>query len=141
MVISLQSTNRIVTSVGRIHIEFDVADLNQILRTANEGLELYIAKRKTYYSWYSVEDVVRKNCRRSDLSSKFCQSTLKSQVLPIQLMILHYVLQHVISPRLAHRDEVTRLDMALLDRILEGGVLNVGYTILHHMLSTSCIAK
>ena len=56
-------------------------------------------------------------------------------------MILHYVLQHVISPRLGYWDEVTRLDVALLDRILEGIVLKVGYIILHHMLSTLCIAK
>ena len=31
--------------------------------------------------------------------------------------------------------------MALLDSILQGGVLNVGYIIIHHMLSTLCIAK
>lgn len=92
MVISLQTTNRIVTSVGGIHIEFDVVDLNDILRTPNERLEHYTAKSKIDYSWYSVEDIVRKICRCFDLSFKFCKSTLKSQTLPLQLRILHYVL-------------------------------------------------
>ena len=78
---------------------------------------------------------------RSDLSFEFCNSTLKSQALPLQLRILYSVLYHVISPRSGLDDKVTHLDMALLDSILQGRVLNVGYTILHHMLNSVGIAK
>ncbi|KAH9716703.1 hypothetical protein KPL71_021554 [Citrus sinensis] len=55
--------------------------------------------------------------------------------------ILHYVLHHVITPRFGHADEVSRLDVAILDCILEERVLNIGYIILHHMLSTPSLAK
>ena len=92
MLIYSQTTNRVGTSIGGIPIEFDVVDLNKILRTPNEGLELYTARGRIDYPWYSVEDVVRKICRHSDLSFKFCNSTLKSQALPFQLRILHSVL-------------------------------------------------
>ena len=58
MLISSQTTNRIVTSIGGIPIEFDVANLNKILRTPNKGLELYTARGIIDYPWYFVEDVV-----------------------------------------------------------------------------------
>ena len=75
------------------------------------------------------------------MSSAFCRSSLKSQALPIQTRILHCVLHHVITPRSRHADEVNRLDVAILDCILEEMMLNIGYIIIHHMLSTPCLAK
>ena len=75
------------------------------------------------------------------MSSAFCRSPLKSQDLPLQTIILHYVLHHVITPRARHADEVNRLDVAILDYILGDRVLNIGYIILHHMLSTPYLAK
>lgn len=134
-------SNRIVTNVGRIHIEFDVALLNSILGTPNEGLEIYSARAKIKQPWFSLENAVRKICRRRDLSTAFCNSPLKSQALPLQTRILHYVLHHVITPRGGHADEVSRLDVAILDCILEERVLNIGYIILNHMLSTPNLAK
>ncbi|KAH9704287.1 hypothetical protein KPL70_011393 [Citrus sinensis] len=134
-------SNRIVTNVGRVHIEFDVALLNSILGTPNEGLEIYSARAKIKQPWFSLENAVRKICRRRDLSTAFCNSPLKSQALPLQTRILHYVLHHVITPRAGHADEVSRLDVAILDCILEERVLNIGYIILHHMLSTPNLAK
>ena len=47
----------------------------------------------------------------------------------------------MITPRAGHADEVSRLDVAILDCILEERVLNIGYIILHHMLSTPNLAK
>lgn len=85
--------------------------------------------------------VVRKICRCSDLSLKFCKSTLKSQALPLHMKILHNVLQHVISLKYRHGDAITYLDVYILDSILEGRVLNVGNIIVQHMLSTLCIGK
>ena len=137
----MEGSNRIVTNVGGVHIEFDVGLLNSILGTPNEGLELYSARAKIKEPWFSLENVIRKICRRGDLSTAFCNSPLKSQALPLQTRILHYVLHHVITPRADHADEVSRLDVAILDCILEERVLNIGYIILHHMLSTPNLAK
>lgn len=49
---------------------------------------------------------------------------------------IYTVLQHVIIPRKRHGNEVSRLDVALLDSILESKKLNVGYIIIQHMLGT-----
>ena len=137
----MEVSDKIVTSVRGIHIEFDVALLNRILGTPNEGLELYSARTKIDYPWFLIENVVQKICRRHDLSSEFCRSPLKSQSLPLQIRILYYVLHHVITPRFFHADEVNSLDVAILDCILEGRVLNVSYIIFHHMLNTPYITK
>ena len=59
----MEASDKIVTSVGGVRIEFDIALLNRILGTPNEGLELYSAKAKIKYSWFSLENVVRKNYR------------------------------------------------------------------------------
>lgn len=41
----------------------------------------------------------------------------------------------MISPKSGHGDEVTRLNVTILDSVIEGKVLNIRYIILHHMLS------
>ncbi|KAH9705040.1 hypothetical protein KPL70_011720 [Citrus sinensis] len=99
-------SNRIVINVEGVHIEFDVALLNSILGTPNEGLELYSTRAKIKDPWFSLKNAVRKICRRS-----------------------------------GHADEVSRLDVTILDCILEERVLNIGYIILHHMLSTPSLVK
>ena len=54
----MEISDKIVTSVGGIHIEFDVAKLNRILGTLNKGLELYSARTKIDYHWFSIENDV-----------------------------------------------------------------------------------
>lgn len=54
---------------------------------------------------------------------------------------IYTILQHVIIPRKRHGNEVTRLDIALLDSILESKKLNVGYIIIQHMLDAQNIGN
>ncbi|KAH9751164.1 hypothetical protein KPL71_014169 [Citrus sinensis] len=42
----------------------------------------------------------------------------RSQLLPFQVRILHIILQHMVTPRQGHTDEVTRLDVGLLDSLI-----------------------
>lgn len=60
--------------------------------------------------------------------------------LPLQ-MILHSILQHVISPQPGHGDEVNHLDLAIWNLILKGRAINVGYTILKYMIYTPNMAN
>ena len=43
------------------------------------------------------------------------------------------------TPRKGHSDEVTRLDVGLLDSLITGRPINLGYVIVRHMLSTPAI--
>lgn len=132
---SSEEVDRVTTNVAGIPIEFDLQKLNAILKTSNDGFRVYSFRHRIEETWFSVVDAVRNVCRRSDLSEKFCHGSLKSQALPLQVRVLHNILQHIISHRKGHSDEVTRLDVVLLDSILVGRKLNVGYIILQHMRS------
>ena len=68
MIFSSNTTSRIFTNVAGIHLEFDVEDLNMILRTQNEGFLVYTSRSRIDHPWYSVVDVVQNICRRDDLS-------------------------------------------------------------------------
>ena len=68
---------------------------------------------------------------------KDCNGTIKSQALCLGIWILYNALQHVISPKKRHADIVTQLDLALLDSILKGRGVNVGFVIFQLMLSTT----
>ncbi|KAH9724699.1 hypothetical protein KPL70_007586 [Citrus sinensis] len=84
-------------------------------------------------------DGVRNICRRRDLSDEICLLPFWSQLLPLQVRILHTILQHIVTPRKGHSDEVTRLDVALLDSLLTDRPINLGYIIVRYMLSTPAV--
>lgn len=52
------------------------------------------------------------------------------------MRILHTILQHIVTFRKGHSDELARMDVGLLDSLLERRLINLGYVILRHMLST-----
>ena len=60
-------------------------------------------------------------------------------MLPLQVCILHTILQHIITPRKGHSDEVAWLDVGLLDSLLTGRPINLGYIIMRHMLTTPAV--
>lgn len=76
-----------------------------------------------------------------DLSNDICHMPFPSQLLPLQVRVLHNILQHVITPRKGHVDEVTRLDVRLLDCIICHRQVNLGYVIMRHILSTSKVSN
>ena len=122
-----------------IPIEFIVEDLNSILGTNHIGLELYTSPKELQFNCFSYVDAVRNIYIHRDLSDDVCSLPFQSQLLPMQIRILHSILQHIVTPRKQHSDEVTRLDVGLLDCLFRRRPVNLGYIILHHMLSTLAV--
>ena len=54
----------------------------------------------------------------------------------MHIRILYSILQHIVTPRKGHSDEVTRLDIGLRDCLLRRRPVNLGYIILCHILFT-----
>ena len=75
-----------------------------------------------------------------DLSDDICHMPFPSQLLPLQVRVLHNILKHVITPRKGH-DEVTHLDVRLLDCIIRHQQVNLGYVIMRHTLSTTKVSS
>ncbi|KAH9745941.1 hypothetical protein KPL70_004261 [Citrus sinensis] len=139
MEISDTRPNRIVTQVGRVPIEFDDADLADFLGISCKGLDIYTSRKTLSFDTFSHTHGVRNICRRRDLSDEICMLHFRSQLLPLQVRILHSILQHIVTLRKGHSDEVTRLDVALLDSLLTDRPINLGYIIVRHMLSTPAV--
>ncbi|KAH9725564.1 hypothetical protein KPL70_007924 [Citrus sinensis] len=131
--------DRIVTQVGGVHIEFDVELLNNILGISNDGHRIYTSRKALFFSTFSHHRGVRNICRRRDLTYDICNLAFWSQLLPLQVRILHFILQHIITLRKGHSDEVIRLDVGLLDSLITGRPINLGYIIVRHMLSIPAV--
>ena len=68
-----------------------------------------------------------------------CSLPFQSQLLPMHVRILYSILHYIVTPRKGHSDEVTCLDVGLLDCLLRRRPVNLGYIMLCHMLSTPAI--
>ena len=105
------------------------------------GLDLYITRKELEFSEFCHMDGVRNICRHRDLSDDVCSLYFRSQLLPFQVQILHIILQHMVTSRQGHTDEVTRLDVGLLDSLIRKRYVSLSYTILCHMLSTPRVSS
>ena len=126
----------IYTSIGGVCIAFNEAELCSILGIYYGGLDIYTARKELEFSDFCHVDGVQNICRRRDLSDDICSLSFRSQLLPFQVCILHIILQYMVTPRQGHTNEVTRLDVGLLDSLLHRRHVSLSYTILCHMLST-----
>ena len=113
--------------------------LDRILGISCEGVNMYTARKELHFSQFTHIKGIRNICRRRDLSDEVCSLSFRSQLLPFQVRILHSILQHMITPRQGHTDETTRLDVGLLDSLIQGRQMHLSFTILRHMLSTTVV--
>ena len=118
--ISATLPDRIVTQVEGVHIEFDYKELNGFLGISSDGHKIYTSRKALSFFGFTYDDGVRNIYRRQDLSDDICNLHFRSQLLPLQARILHTILQHIITPKKGHLDEVTRLEVGLLDSLISG---------------------
>ncbi|KAH9754083.1 hypothetical protein KPL71_015319 [Citrus sinensis] len=95
---SAEKQNRVITTVGGVLIEFDDSDLNNILGSSDDGLDIFSLRKPPEIDDYVHVDAVRNICRR-------------------------------------HLDEVSHMDVAMIDCILRGRPVDLGYSIVRTMLS------
>ncbi|KAH9753250.1 Integrase catalytic domain-containing protein [Citrus sinensis] len=106
MDVSAENKTRVITNVGGVMIDFDFSLLNSILGSSDFGLEIYSPRKSPNLESCVHIDAVRNICRRDDLSDEDW-----------------------------HLDEVSHMDVALIDCILRRRPVNLGYTIIRTMLT------
>ena len=111
-------------------IDFDVSVLNSILGSSDFGLEIYSPRKSPKLDIDVHVDVVRNICQSNDLSVEDCTVNFRTQCLCLQIRILLRFIQSIVLHRSGHLDEVSHIDVALIDRILKRCLLNLGYTII-----------
>lgn len=79
--ISTSRQNRIVTHVGGVSIEFDVGDLNFMLGTEDEGLELHTFSKELKFNHFLHVNTVKNICRHSNISDDVCSIPFHKQLV------------------------------------------------------------
>lgn len=110
MEISVNRLDRIITYAGGVPIEFDVEDLNKILGPQDIGHHIYTSRKTFSFADFDHHRGVRSIYRRRDLTNDICALPFHSQLLNLQVRILHTILQHIVTPKKGHSDEMARLD-------------------------------
>lgn len=135
MDVSAENKTRVITNVGGVMIDFDVSLLNSILGSSVFGLEICSPRKYPKLDSYVHVDTVRNICRRNDLSVEDCTIHFRTQCLYLQTRILLRFIQSIVLPRSEHLDEVSHIDVALIDCILRRRPVTLGYTIIRSMLT------
>ena len=55
--------------------------------------------------------------------------------LTVKCRILHHMILYILLPRCGHRDEVSYLEAFIIDSIMRGRRIDVGYVMMMHMLA------
>ncbi|KAH9716748.1 Integrase catalytic domain-containing protein [Citrus sinensis] len=132
---SAEKENRVITTIGGVLIEFDDLELNSILGSSDDGLDIFSLRKPPDIDDYVHVDAVRNICRRSDLSVEDCTIHFHTQCLCLQTRFLLRIIQSIVLPRSGHLDEVSHMDVAMIDCILRGRPVDLGYSIIRTMLS------
>ncbi|KAH9724358.1 CCHC-type domain-containing protein [Citrus sinensis] len=132
---SAKKENRVITTVGGVLIEFDDLELNSILGSSDDGLDIFSPRKPPDIDDYVHVDAVRNICWRSDLSVEDCTIHFRTQCLCLRTHFLLRIIQSIVLPRSGHLDEVSHMDVAMIDCILRGRPVNLGYSIIRTMLS------
>ncbi|KAH9768926.1 hypothetical protein KPL71_011792 [Citrus sinensis] len=130
-----ENKTRVITNVGGVMIDFDVSVLNSILGSSNFGLEIFSPRKSPKLDSFVHVDIVRNICRRNDLSVEDYTIHFRTQCLCFQTRILLHIIQSIVLPRSGHLDEVSHMDVALIDYILRRRPVNLSYTIIRTMLT------
>lgn len=105
------------------------------------GFMFYTSKKELQFQNFVLNTGVRNICRHSGLTDDICSLPFRSQLLPLQVRVLHSILQHIVTLRISHSNEVTRLDMGLLDCLIRRWPVNLGYIIPRYMFTTPAVTN
>ncbi|KAH9685823.1 hypothetical protein KPL70_014116 [Citrus sinensis] len=120
---SAEKENRVITTVGGVLIKFDDSDLDNILGSSDDGLDIFSLRKPPEIDDYVHVDAVRNICRCNDLSVEDCTIHFRTQCLCLQTHFLLRIIQSIVLPRSGHLEEVSHMDVAMIDCILRVPIL------------------
>ena len=118
----------LVATIGNIDIELEPSSMCRILGVNNEGDEVYDTNNWLILSNFDPQGALKRLCKLSSWHPKS-----KSKDLTLQARLLLLFVQHNILPQGGHRSEPSYLDLWLVDSILCGSKVNLGFLIVQHM--------
>nr|CAN62461.1 hypothetical protein VITISV_035912 [Vitis vinifera] len=122
----------VLSTVRGVEIRLSPESICRILDIPSVGLRVYEAKAWPTVSGFEPREVVQRLCGLADPQGMGKPS---AHSLTVTSRVLHHMICSILLPHGGHRDEVSYLEAFIIDSILTGRRIHVGYLMMMHMIS------
>ncbi|RVW98685.1 Retrovirus-related Pol polyprotein from transposon RE1 [Vitis vinifera] len=120
------------TTVRGVEIELSPKSICRILDVPPVGLRVYEAKAWPTIPGFEPREAIQRLCGLAD-AHEMGKPSAHSLTVPSR--VLHHMICSILLPRGGHRDEVSYYEAFLVDSLLTGRRIHVGYVMMRHMMS------
>ena len=122
----------IISTVRGVQIKLDLESTCLILDIAPVGLRVYESKAWPTMAGFEPTEAIQRMCSLADAQGMGKPS---AHSLPVRCRVLHLMILYILLPWGGHRDEVSYLEAFLIDSIMTGRRIDVGYLMMMHMMA------
>ena len=122
----------VLSTVRGLEIRLSPESICRILNIPSIGLSVYEAKVWPTVLGFEPIEVVQRLCGLADPQGMGKPSV---HSLTVTSRVIHHMICSILLPRGGHRDEVSYLEAFVVDSILTGRWIHVGYLMMMHMIS------
>ncbi|RVW62828.1 Retrovirus-related Pol polyprotein from transposon RE1 [Vitis vinifera] len=115
-----------------VTIELSPESICRILDVPPVGLRVYEAKAWPTIPGFEPREAIQRLCGLADAHGMGKPS---AHSLTVPSRVLHHMICSILLPRGGHRDEVSYYEAFLVDSLLIGRRIHVGYVMMRHMMS------
>ena len=122
----------ITSTVRGVQIHLDPESICRILDIPPGGLRVYDAKTWPTVPGFDPREAIQRIRGLADAPGLGKPS---AHSLTVTCRVLHHMIAYILLPRGGHRDEVSYLEAFLIDSIMTGRRIDVGYVMMMHMMA------
>ena len=122
----------VLSIVRGVEIRLSLESICRILNIPSVELRVYEAKAWPTMPGFELREVVQRLCGLADAQG-MGKPSAHSLIVPSR--VLHHMIYFILLPQGRHRDEVSYLEAFIVDSILTGRQIHVGYLMMMHMIS------
>ena len=122
----------ITSTVRGVQIHLDPESICRILDIPPCGLRVYDAKTWPTVPGFDPREAIQRIRGLADAPGLGKPS---AHSLTVTCRVLHHMIAYILLPRGGHRDEVSYLEAFLIDSIMTGRRIDVGYVMMMHMMA------
>ncbi|RVW35156.1 hypothetical protein CK203_085919 [Vitis vinifera] len=115
-----------------VEIRLSLESICRILDIPSVGLRVYEAKAWPTVPGFESREAIQRLCGLADAQGMGKPST---HSLTVPSRVLHHMICSILLPRRGHRYEVSYLEAFIVDSILTGRRIHMGYLMMMHMIS------
>ena len=122
----------IMSKVKGVEIRLSPESIWRILDIPSVGLRVYKAKAWPTVPGFKPREAVQRLCRLVDAQE---MGEPSAHSLTVSSRVFHHMICSILLPRGGHRDEVSYFEAFIVDSILTGRRIHVGYLMMMRMIS------